>query len=82
MSTTLKWFKSSYSSPDGDKCLEVAIDWQKSSYSGDDGDACVEVATGAHTVHVRDSKDTGGPVIGVGSTAWAGLTGWVRGTHR
>ncbi|MFD7097703.1 DUF397 domain-containing protein [Streptomyces xanthophaeus] len=24
MSTTLKWFKSSYSSPDGDKCVEVA----------------------------------------------------------
>ncbi|MCX5199131.1 DUF397 domain-containing protein [Streptomyces sp. NBC_00249] len=24
MSSTLKWFKSSYSSPDGDQCLEVA----------------------------------------------------------
>ncbi|MFE9933946.1 DUF397 domain-containing protein [Streptomyces sp. NPDC005533] len=24
MSTTLKWFKSSYSSPDGDQCVEVA----------------------------------------------------------
>ncbi|OEJ32470.1 DUF397 domain-containing protein [Streptomyces subrutilus] len=25
MSTALEWFKSSHSSPDGDKCVEVAI---------------------------------------------------------
>ncbi|GAA3052772.1 hypothetical protein GCM10020000_37950 [Streptomyces olivoverticillatus] len=41
----LSWFKSSYSSGDGDDCVEVAFAWRKSSYSGDEGGECVEVAT-------------------------------------
>ncbi|MFI6053371.1 DUF397 domain-containing protein [Streptomyces violascens] len=45
MSTTeLGWFKSSYSSGDGDDCVEVALDWRKSTYSSGSGDSCVEVA--------------------------------------
>jgi hypothetical protein len=53
--TELAWFKSSYSSSQGDNCVEVA--WFKSSYSSADGDDCVEVAA-SHLarVHVRDSK--------------------------
>ncbi|MEU9181911.1 DUF397 domain-containing protein [Streptomyces sp. NPDC048550] len=80
MSTSLKWFKSSYSSDQGDACLEVAITWQKSSYSTDEGDACVEVATCTctDTVHVRDSKVTDGPVLALAPAAWTGLTQWVR----
>ncbi|MFF9401795.1 DUF397 domain-containing protein [Streptomyces sp. NPDC014744] len=44
MSSTLEWFKSSYSGSDGGQCLEVAYEWRKSSYSGDEGGACLEVA--------------------------------------
>ncbi|WP_405729596.1 DUF397 domain-containing protein [Streptomyces sp. NBC_01537] len=47
-----------------------ALDWFKSSYSGNEGD-CVEVATCAHTVHVRDSKDTARPALAFGPDAWA-----------
>ncbi|MCT9091259.1 DUF397 domain-containing protein [Streptomyces sp. ASQP_92] len=45
MSTSqLAWFKSSYSSAEGDSCVEVALGWRKSTYSGSSGDDCVEVA--------------------------------------
>lgn len=77
MSTALKWFKSSYSSSDGDACLEVAITWHKSSYSGDEGGQCLEVATTPTTVHVRDSKVPDGPTLGLAPASWAALTGWV-----
>ena len=76
MSTELKWFKSSYSSPDGDQCLEVAMNWRKSTYSSGEAAACVEVAACAHTVHVRDSKVSAGPVLDVAPAAWAALTEW------
>ncbi|WP_328839095.1 DUF397 domain-containing protein [Streptomyces europaeiscabiei] len=66
------WFKSSYSGGDGDDCVEVALSWFKSSYSsGGDGD-CVEVAvTLPHTIHIRDSKNTTGPLLTLSPTAWA-----------
>ncbi|WP_028815678.1 DUF397 domain-containing protein [Streptomyces flavidovirens] len=48
MSTELAWFKSSYSSAQGDSCVEVALSWHKSSYSSGDGDSCVEVALPWH----------------------------------
>ncbi|MBW5425375.1 DUF397 domain-containing protein, partial [Streptomyces sp. BG9H] len=44
MSSTLRWFKSSYSNDSGGQCLEVAYEWRKSSYSNDSGGACVEIA--------------------------------------
>ncbi|MFI2430297.1 DUF397 domain-containing protein [Streptomyces sp. NPDC018693] len=52
------WFKSSYSGgPEGDSCVEVALDWSKSSYSsGNDGESCVEIANTPGTIHIRDSK--------------------------
>ncbi|MFF2407110.1 DUF397 domain-containing protein [Streptomyces sp. NPDC058092] len=74
MSTTdLAWFKSSYSSPSGDSCVEVALSWHKSTYSGGDGDSCVEVATCPTTVHVRDSKVEQGPQLALSPAAWTGF---------
>ncbi|MDT0551431.1 DUF397 domain-containing protein, partial [Streptomyces lonegramiae] len=44
MSSTLRWFTSSYSSESGGNCIEVAFDWRTSSYSSDSGGTCVEVS--------------------------------------
>ncbi|MEU4177874.1 DUF397 domain-containing protein [Streptomyces sp. NPDC026589] len=72
MSTThLVWFKSSYSSGDGDSCVEVAMEWHKSSYSGGSGDDCVEVAACPSTVHVRDSKLDESPQLALAPAAWS-----------
>ncbi|MDH6128746.1 DUF397 domain-containing protein [Kitasatospora sp. GP82] len=71
MSTSLKWFKSSYSNDQGGDCVEVAVSWRKSSYSDSEGGACVEVAACADTVHVRDSKDRSGPQLAFTPAAWA-----------
>ncbi|MFH9668075.1 DUF397 domain-containing protein [Streptomyces globisporus] len=71
MSTTpLVWFKSSYSSGDGDSCVEVALEWYKSSYSSGSGDDCVEVATCPSTVHVRDSKLDESPQLALAPASW------------
>ena len=51
-----------------------ALSWLKSSYSGGQGDNCVEVATQPHTIHVRDSKDTGINPLNVSPAAWAAFT--------
>ncbi|MER8093263.1 DUF397 domain-containing protein [Streptomyces goshikiensis] len=52
------------------------LDWFKSSYSdSSDINDCVEVATTPATVHVRDSKDLQGPVLGFAPRAWAGFVG-------
>ncbi|WP_078948956.1 DUF397 domain-containing protein [Streptomyces mutabilis] len=46
--------------------------WRKSSHSDGNGGDCVEVADGVPgVVPVRDSKVAGGPVVVVGSAAWA-----------
>jgi hypothetical protein len=48
------------------------LKWFKSSYSdGTEGDSCVEIATAPGTVHVRDSKDIGGPQLALATDAWA-----------
>ena len=48
------------------------LKWFKSSYSdGTEGDSCVEIATAPGTVHVRDSKDLGGPQLALATDAWA-----------
>ncbi|MGW2257598.1 DUF397 domain-containing protein [Streptomyces sp. NPDC001780] len=67
-SSRLVWFKSSYSGSDGGDCVEVA--WSKSSYSGSDGGNCIEVALTSPTVHIRDSKNTTGPVLRVPAHGW------------
>lgn len=78
MSSTLRWFKSSYSSESGGECIEVAFDWRTSSYSSDSGGECVEVAACAHAVHVRDSKVTDGPVFAVAPDAWSAFVTWAE----
>ncbi|MEV6450827.1 DUF397 domain-containing protein [Streptomyces anulatus] len=76
MSSTLRWFKSSYSSGSGGDCIEVAFDWHTSSYSSDSGGNCVEVASCTHAVHVRDSKVPDGPAFAVAPDAWSAFLGW------
>ncbi|BBC35967.1 hypothetical protein SGFS_072610 [Streptomyces graminofaciens] len=56
MSTHLTWFKSTYSSPQADSCIEVAL-------------------TPA-TIHIRDSKDTTRPHLGLGPSAWAAFVSY------
>ncbi|MFJ7045235.1 DUF397 domain-containing protein [Streptomyces sp. NPDC101112] len=74
MSTSeLSWFKSSYSSGDGDDCVEVALTWRKSSYSSSGDGDCVEIATTPHTIHIRDSKNPTGPTLTLSPAAWAGF---------
>ncbi|UYQ65179.1 DUF397 domain-containing protein [Streptomyces peucetius] len=68
--TELAWFKSSYSSGDGDSCVEIVLSWHKSSYSSGSGDDCVEVAACPTTVHVRDSKLTDGPRLALTPGPW------------
>ncbi|MFJ3643893.1 DUF397 domain-containing protein [Streptomyces sp. NPDC090108] len=58
----------------------TALAWFKSSYSGGtDGESCVEVATASGTVHVRDSKTTGGPQLALMPEAWVGFVSYVSG---
>ncbi|MFF4945658.1 DUF397 domain-containing protein [Streptomyces rubiginosohelvolus] len=78
MSSTLRWFKSSYSSESGGNCIEVAFDWRTSSYSSSSGGECVEVAACPHSVHVRDSKVSGGPVFAVAPDAWSAFVTWAE----
>ncbi|MFF2411334.1 DUF397 domain-containing protein [Streptomyces sp. NPDC058092] len=78
MSNTLRWFKSSYSSPNGGECIEVAFDWRKSSYSSSSGGECIEVATCPDAVHVRDSKVPEGPTFAVAPGAWSSFLTWAN----
>ncbi|WP_327704006.1 DUF397 domain-containing protein [Streptomyces decoyicus] len=64
------WQKSSYSGSDNNDCVEVA--WTKSSYSGQgNGNECIEVAPTPSTIHIRDSKNPGGPQLHLRPAAWA-----------
>ncbi|CAM5390141.1 DUF397 domain-containing protein [Streptomyces fumanus] len=47
--------------------------WFKSSHSGSEGDSCVEIAHAFGAVHVRDSKERGGPSFSVSGGAWRGF---------
>ncbi|MFD4277578.1 DUF397 domain-containing protein [Streptomyces cyaneofuscatus] len=76
MSSTLRWFKSSYSNASGGECIEVAFDWRTSSYSSESGGNCVEVAACPHAVHIRDSKVTDGPAFAVAPDAWSTFVNW------
>ncbi|MFG2766593.1 MULTISPECIES: DUF397 domain-containing protein [Streptomyces] len=78
MSSTLRWFKSSYSSSSGGDCIEVAFDWRTSSYSSGSGGECVEVAACPHSVHIRDSKVSDGPVFAVAPDAWSAFVTWAE----
>ncbi|MBC9716947.1 DUF397 domain-containing protein [Streptomyces sp. TRM66268-LWL] len=76
MTSTLRWFKSSYSSEQGGDCLEVAYDWRKSTYSDDVHDRCVEVAPHPAAIHIRDSKCPEGDILTVTPEAWAKFTAY------
>jgi transcriptional regulator with XRE-family HTH domain len=55
--------------------------WFKSSYSsGPEGDSCVEIAIVPGTVHVRDSKNIGGPQLALTPGTWAGFVTYVSGS--
>ncbi|MGW5665541.1 DUF397 domain-containing protein [Streptomyces sp. NPDC003758] len=55
--------------------------WFKSSYSsGPEGDSCVEIAIAPHTVHVRDSKNVGGPQLTLKPDAWTGFVQYASGS--
>ncbi|MFJ9161807.1 DUF397 domain-containing protein [Streptomyces griseoviridis] len=48
--------------------------WFKSTYSSSgDGNDCVEVAPAPDVVHVRDSKNMGGPQLVVAGDVWGGF---------
>lgn len=49
------------------------LTWFKSSYSGDEGGECVEVAADPTAIHVRDSKERGGPRLAFARSAWSGF---------
>jgi hypothetical protein len=49
------------------------LDWFKSSHSSGEGGACVEIAADATSIHVRDSKERGGPRLAFTRTAWSGF---------
>ncbi|MGW4027918.1 DUF397 domain-containing protein [Streptomyces sp. NPDC004838] len=55
--------------------------WHKSSYSGSGGGNCVEVAAGADVIHIRDSKNHGGPIVTLSSRSWAAFLAYT-GNHR
>ncbi|MFI0939663.1 DUF397 domain-containing protein [Streptomyces sp. NPDC021020] len=78
MTTNLTWFKSSYSSGQGDNCVEVALTWRKSSHSSSPDGDCVEVATCPGTVHVRDSKDKEGPQLAFSPAEWSHFLGFAQ----
>nr|WP_242440812.1 DUF397 domain-containing protein [Streptomyces sp. CB02923] len=73
MNAEMTWFKSSYSNPDGQTCVEVAYAWRKSSYSSEQSadTNCVEVAATPTTIHIRDSKNVTGPALSVPPSSWA-----------
>ncbi|MFF4307292.1 DUF397 domain-containing protein [Streptomyces sp. NPDC001601] len=71
MSSTLRWFKSSYSDSSGGQCLETAYTWRKSSYSSATGQ-CLEISPCPHTIHIRDSKTApDGPHVTLSPASWA-----------
>ncbi|WP_093762698.1 DUF397 domain-containing protein [Streptomyces sp. BpilaLS-43] len=76
-SSSLAWFKSSYSSEQGGACLEVAYAWRKSSYRGSDGGNCLEVAAHPSAVHVRDSRNPMGPALTAAPATWSAFAAHV-----
>lgn len=58
--------------------LNPELSWVKSSYSGVQGGDCIEIAPTPHTIHVRDSKDPEGPILGFTPDAWAAFVAYAR----
>ncbi|WP_345961553.1 DUF397 domain-containing protein [Streptomyces sp. BRB040] len=49
------------------------LHWFKSTYSSDEGGECIEIAADATAIHVRDSKERGGPQLAFPRSAWSGF---------
>ncbi|MFF3014025.1 DUF397 domain-containing protein [Streptomyces sp. NPDC057939] len=49
----------------------IELKWFKSSHSSGEGGECVEVAAARAAVHVRDSKERGGPQLAFKPDDWA-----------
>ncbi|MET8244685.1 DUF397 domain-containing protein [Streptomyces sp. NPDC005202] len=59
----------------------VDLTWFKSSYSDSSNPSdCVEVAVAPGTVHVRDSKNIGGPQLELAPGAWADFVTYASGS--
>jgi hypothetical protein len=59
----------------------TTLRWRKSSFSGGEGggnDSCVEIAFAGEAAAVRDSKNTGGPVLVLPASAWSALLAATR----
>ncbi|WP_216591080.1 DUF397 domain-containing protein [Streptomyces brasiliscabiei] len=57
------------------------LKWLKSSYSdGTEGDSCVEIAVAPGLIHVRDSKNIGGPRLALVPDAWAVFVKYTSGS--
>ncbi|MFI0407681.1 DUF397 domain-containing protein [Actinomadura sp. 3N508] len=55
------------------------IKWRKSSYTGSgNDDVCVEVADLGGRIGIRDSKDPGGPRLGLSQRDFGGLLTRIR----
>ena len=73
--TSTPWRKSSYSTNEGDNCVEVAT-WRRTSYSGNNGGECVEAGVAERgRVQVRDTANRDGAVLDVPADAWERFTG-------
>jgi hypothetical protein len=55
----------------------AGLAWRKSSASGDSG-GCVEIAMSAAVIHVRNSRDRGGPRLVFLHREWAAFLVGVR----
>jgi hypothetical protein len=76
--TSTPWRKSSYSTNEGDNCVEVAT-WRKTSYSGNSGANCVEAGIAERgRVLVRDTANRDGAVLDVPTDAWERFTGALK----
>ncbi|PSM43961.1 DUF397 domain-containing protein [Streptomyces dioscori] len=73
------WQKSSYCGQ-GESCLHVAETWQKSSLC-QEGDACLHVAASApaKTIHLTESGDPRGAILGASPGAFSALLSAVKG---
>ncbi len=59
-----------------------ALAWFKGSYSSSgDGNDCIEIATVPGTVHVRDSKNIGGPHLALAPQAWVDFLAYALGSR-
>jgi hypothetical protein len=71
------WRKSSYSTNEGDNCVEVAT-WRMATYSGSNGN-CVEAGVAARgRVLVRDTTDRDRTVLDLSADAWDRFTASLR----